>query len=374
METTLADVARVVGCSNATVSRVINNMGQVSSSMRDAVLRAMKELNYVPRPASAAAAGDAESGSSDVKPTSLLEVVHFSATSYERVSLDKTDLKIDPLSEYPPEERLSEGNWLSNSFYRTIVDGIIYEAPFWGFKPTIQVRSSLLDASFIAEINKPEVGGVLLVGEYSEQLPAFAEACAHPLVLVDLIVEGPAPVVTSDNFGGIAKAFDHLYALGHRDLGYLGGLQNVVAYRERLTAFRYKMVERNLSLNEAWVYTGNHHVATTSEWAESVLQKKKRPTAFLCANDFMAIALMKAAHRLQIPVPGALSVVGFDDIEPASLVTPALTTMRVPKFEMGRQAVQQLSVQTQLGARRNRRGSSVRLSPELIVRESSSKI
>jgi len=60
---------------------------------------------------------------------------------------------------------------------------------------------------------------VLLLGESSEQLHGFAEACAHPLVLVDLISDGPATMITSDNFSGIARAFEHVYALGHRKIG-----------------------------------------------------------------------------------------------------------------------------------------------------------
>jgi LacI family transcriptional regulator len=370
MESTLADVARAVGCSNATVSRVINNMGQVSQTMRESVLRAMKDLNYVPRPATA---NDADSSTNDTKPNALLEVIYFTDTPYERVTLDKSDLKIAPLTPCPPEERLASGNWLSNSFYRSIADGIIYEAPFWGFKPTIQIRSNLNDANFLAELNQPGKAGVLLVGEYSAQLDTFAQACQHPLVLVDLIVAGAAPIVTFDNFSGIAQAFEHLFALGHRRFGFLGGLQSAVAYRERLTAFRYKLVEHGLPIDERLIYTGNQHMATTAEWAEAVLRDPRQPTAFLCANDFMAIALLKTAHRLGIAIPGELSVVGFDDIEPASLVTPALTTVRTPTFEIGRQAVQQLCVQAKLGARRNRRGTCIRLTPELIVRESCGK-
>ena len=370
MVATLADVARVVGCSNATVSRVINNMGQVSPAMRDAVERAMRELNYVPRPSSSA---DLENGDGETRPASLLEIVFFSDAPYERLSLQDRDVTIAPPAECPPEERLSDANWLSNSFYRLIVDGIIYEAPFWGFKPTIQVRSTLDDAAFLAELNRADKAGVLLLGQYSPQLDAFAKACAHPLVFVDLIVDSAAPaaapVVTFDNVDGISKAFEHLYTLGHRSFGYLAGLQSIVAYRERLTAFRLKMIEKNLPVREDLIYTGSQDMAPSGAWAERVL-KHNPPTAFLCANDFMAIALAKAAVRLGLSIPRDISVVGFDDIEPASLVTPALTTVRVPTFEVGRQAVQQISIQLKLGNRRNRPGTRIRLAPELIVRES----
>src|SRR5258706_5935934 len=122
MLATLADVARKAGCSNATVSRVINNMGQVSSETRESVLRAMKSLNYVPRPSAPIAAPDSES-----KSNGLIEVVYFADASYEQVTLDRDGLKIGPLSQHAVENRFSSENRLSNSFYRAIMDWIICE-------------------------------------------------------------------------------------------------------------------------------------------------------------------------------------------------------------------------------------------------------
>jgi len=368
MTVTLADVARAVGCSSATVSRVINNIGPVSSETREAVLRAMKEVNYVPRP-SLTPVGD---GNGQSEKSALVEVILYCDLPYERLSVEDSNLQFAPLSKCPPEERLAESNRLSNSFYHSIVDGIVLEAPHWGYKTALVPRSDLLEPEFLAELNKTDKSGVLLVGMYGPQLEQFVQSCAHPLVLVDLMVNGPAPVVTFDNFGGIAKAFDHLYALGHRKIGCIAGPQEIVAYRERCTAFRYKMAEKNLNVDDAWIYSGPQHIAHTQQWAVKVLAKN-RPTAFICANDFMAIAAIKAAQQLGISVPRQLSVLGFDDIEPASLITPALTTLRAPTYEMGRQAVQQLELQVKLKNRRSRLGACVRLAPELIVRESTAQ-
>src|SRR5579862_4587551 len=197
MTVTLADVARAVGCSSATVSRVINNIGPVSSETREAVLRAMKEVNYVPRPSLTPTMdgnGQAEKGSA------LLEVILYCDVPYERLSVEDSKLKFGPLSDCPPEERLTEANRLSNSFYHSIVDGIVLEAPHWGYKTALVPRSDLADPEFLAELNRADKCGVLLVGMYGPQLQQFVQACAHPLVLVDLMIEGTAPVVTFDNF------------------------------------------------------------------------------------------------------------------------------------------------------------------------------
>src|SRR4029078_6241719 len=130
--------------------------------------------------------------------------------------------------------------------------------------------------------------------------------------------------VTFDNLDGISKAFDHLYALGHRRIGCVAGPQEIVASRERCTAFCYKMAEKNLPVNAAWLYAGEQHIAPTQQWALKVLEKN-RPTAFICANDWMAIGVMKAAQQLGVSVPDELSVVGFDDVDAASFITPSLT-------------------------------------------------
>jgi DNA-binding LacI/PurR family transcriptional regulator len=366
MNTTLADVARAVGCSSATVSRVINNIGPVSTETREAVFRAMKEVNYVPRPSLTPAT---DNGRPAEKGSALIEVILYCDMPYERLSVEDSKLKFGPLSNCPPEERLAETNRLSNSFYHSIVDGIVLEAPHWSYKTALVPRSDLVDPQFLADLNRTDKTGVLLVGMYGPHLQQFVQSCAHPLVLVDLVVEGHAPVVTFDNVKGIEQAFDHLYALGHRKIGCVAGPREIVAYHERCTAFRYKMAEKNLHVNESWIYTGEQHVAPTQAWAQKILGKN-RPTAFICANDWMAIAVVRAAQEAGISVPKQLSVVGFDDNEVSSLVTPALTTLRVPTYEIGRQAVQQLELQIKLSNRRSRHGVCLRLAPELIVRES----
>jgi DNA-binding LacI/PurR family transcriptional regulator len=327
----------------------------------------MKAVNYVPRPSLTPAGNGAPEKSS-----SLIEVVLYCDMPYERVSVEKSKLNFGPLSACPPEERLAENNRLSNTFYHSIVDGIALEAPHWGYKMALAPRRDLNDPEFLAELNKTDKSGVLLVGQYGPQLSQFVQSCAHPLVLVDLLIESSTPTVTFDNLDGISKAFDHLYALGHRQIGCVAGPQEIVAYRERCTAFCYKMAEKNLPVNAAWLYAGEQHIAPTQQWALKALERT-RPTAFICANDWMAIAVMKAAQQLGVSVPDQLSVVGFDDVDAASLITPSLTTLRVPAFELGRQAVQQLEVQIKLNNRRNRSNACIRLATELIVRESTAR-
>src|SRR5689334_6519028 len=134
MNATLNDIARAVGCSNATVSRVINNVGQVAPEMREAVLSAIRQFNYVPRPGAMR-----PDDSADQKETSLVELILFWDAPYEPVTYSNSNLNVGPLKEFPHEQRLNDANWLSDSFTRLIIDGVLYESPQWNFKTAIQM-------------------------------------------------------------------------------------------------------------------------------------------------------------------------------------------------------------------------------------------
>jgi len=374
MVRTVAEIGRLVGCSSATVSRALNNSGSVSVETRAAVMRALQDTQYLAKRARRRVKGVAEktgSGSSG----GLIEIVLHRHTPTEQLSLREDGLAVGPLAEFPTSaEVFSKPYQLSNSFYRHIIDGALEELTRWGHRAVIQLNGDLLNADFLEEVNRPDRGGVLLVGEHSVDLGKFIPQCMRPLVLVDLIHDAWPDVVTTDNLFGIGLAFDHLYALGHRRIGFIGRSPEVIPFEERFNSFKYKLAEAGLPFNPAWVFEGPNHIEMTSEGVKAILRQEDRPSAFLCSNDCAALGVVRAASSLGINIPGQLSVVGFDDQESASLVTPPLTTVRAPVVEMGRRAVRQLMVQLQLGDVERTRGCRVRLMPELIVRQSAAAV
>jgi len=232
----------------------------------------------------------------------------------------------------------------------------------------IRFTSDLGDASTIAEVNKPDHAGLLLMGQYSAQLKQFVESCTHPLVLIDLLHAGSVDCVTTDNHAGVSLLFNHLYKLGHRRFGFIGRCDEVGGFAERFSAFRWKLAEAGLPLVPEWVSVNLNHIEHAQAGTRRILQQSDRPTALICANDCTAIGATRAAHELGVRVPDQLSVVGFDDADFASLILPPLTTIRTPTFDIGRQAVRQLMLQIQ---HPTLRGTRVRLMPELVVRASS---
>jgi len=371
MSITAAEVGRLAGCSTATVSRALNNTGSVSARTREAIQRALRETHYLPkqtlRQRKAAAAVAAEIGT-------LVEIVFHRHSLVEHVSMDGHSLNIDPPGEMPASALRARAYQLSLSFHRQIIEGAIAELSRWGNRSVLQINHDLKEPQFLADLNKPDKCGVLLVGEENPDVCSFARECRHPLVLVDFIREGGNDVVTIDNFGGVMTAFDHLHALGHRRIGFVGFRADVPQYRERFLAYKLKLAEAGLAFNPAWIYCGFDHIETAAPVIGKLLAGNDRPTAILCASDIYAVSVIRAANNLGIDIPGQLSVVGFDDIDLAAMVTPALTTVHVPQAEMGKQAARQLMIATHFHDPERTRGCEVRVKTELVVRASTAAV
>ncbi|MBN2713254.1 MAG: LacI family DNA-binding transcriptional regulator [Planctomycetes bacterium] len=367
MAPTLEDIAKKAGCSSATVSRVLNNTGQVSDDMRQNIMKVVEDINYRPRKSEAMGLRVGRQGSRLVR-----IVVCFNCTM-ERMSLDKGRLRIEKDDDYSSADIVAESNRLSNSFYRTVVDGMIDELECWGYRAVLMPCRNLLAPEFIDEIRQDDCAGILLTGAYTNapDIAEFISACNSPLMVVDLDSEktGGNPVVTIDNFAGVGMAFDHLYSLGHRNIGFLLGVEDNFAYNERETAYRYNMAAKGLEVREEWIYRGHNMVETSAEWLGKRLGDPGRPSAFLSSSDVLALGAVRAADAVGVSIPDELSVVGFDDIEPAAAVTPPLTTVHAPTREMGALAVQQLMIAAQATSGKTL-SYKLRVMPELVVRSS----
>jgi LacI family transcriptional regulator len=367
MALTVAEIGRLAGVSAATVSRAMNNSGAVSSKARQAIQKVLQDTNYdrARRPSIAR-----KSSNSAVEGGELVEIVFHRHSPVEPISVGRGALIIGPLGWLPSSGWQSEGYQLGMSFHRRVVDGAIAELTRWRRKAALQFNSNLMDPHFLKEVNRQDKCGVLLVGEYSKDLQQFTENCRHPLVLVDFIHLGPHDVVTIDNLGGITQAFDHIHGLGHRKIGFIGARTEVEAFHERFVAFKMKMADVGLTVNPDWVYSGFEHIEQAAKGLHPILARPDRPTALVCANDCYALSVIRAASDMGLSIPQELSVIGFDDGDVASMVTPPLTTIRVPQDEMGQRAARQLMLSVQLQPPVSALGCETRVKTSLVVRQS----
>jgi LacI family transcriptional regulator len=147
---------------------------------------------------------------------------------------------------------------------------------------------------------------------------------------------GGEPDVGVDNAAGIAAMVRTLAELGHRRIAFLAGPGTLFVARERLAGYRGGLEAAGLPFDEALVVHTGFDLAG-GELAVDVLRASGRPfTAIACANDLLALGVLRRLASLGIDVPGDVSVAGFDDISTAALTAPSLSTVRLPLREMGR--------------------------------------
>lgn len=333
---TIQDVARTAGVSAMTVSRVVNGEKNVRESTRQAVLDAVERLNYSPNTAARSlAAGEATHIGLLYANPSAAYLSQFLVGALDGARRTGSHLLIEACE----GESAGEQAEATRRFAQTNVEGVILPPPLSESKP---VRRELDEA------------GIPVVS-----------------VAMGLAAEG-ALNVRIDDFEAATAMTRHLLDLGHRRIGFITGHPAHIASIERLRGFRACLAEAGLDPDEAPVEEGFFTYRSGLTAAERLLGREDRPTAIFASNDDMAAAAVNVAHRWGLDVPQDLSVVGFDDTAPATIVWPELTTVRQPVAAMAEAALHLLLAD--LKARRfggPPAATELVLDHELIVRESS---
>jgi LacI family transcriptional regulator len=183
--------------------------------------------------------------------------------------------------------------------------------------------------SYVRIARQHNVDGLVLMG-VDEGHPAITALLASPVacVAIDLPLHGRrAGFVTSDNRAGAATAVAHLHALGHRRIATITGPANSLPATERLAGYRYRTARLGLPYRREYVETGDFFLDSGRSAMRRLLALDEPPTAVFAAGDEMAIGAMDALVEAGLDVPGQVSVVGYDDVEAAALIRPALTTV-----------------------------------------------
>lgn len=162
-----------------------------------------------------------------------------------------------------------------------------------------------------------------------------------PIVVVDPSEAQPTGWMTiaGTNWAGAKAATEHLIALGHRRIGWVGGPLESQASSDRLHGYRAALQSARIPIDESIETNGDFTVEFGRSAATTLLALEDSPTALVAANDETAIGVIEAARALGLRVPQDLSVTGYDGIPQASWTTPRLTTVRQPLVDMGRMAI-----------------------------------
>jgi LacI family transcriptional regulator, galactose operon repressor len=176
-------------------------------------------------------------------------------------------------------------------------------------------------------------------------------------------------VITSDNRNGCRIAVEHLLALGHRRIAYVRGSETFTADAPRLAGFRKAVRRAGLAPADTPELQGDGRFEGGERAVRELFRDGRRVTGIACYNDITAIGALRALRNLGMRVPHDVSVIGIDDIAPASWVVPALTTVAQQRAEMGRLAMERLIAAIE-GTEDPAAARTVRLPMSLTVRES----
>ncbi len=330
----IQDIARAAGVSHTTVSRALHDNPLISGEVRVQIQQLADRMGYTPN-------GVAQSLKGQRTQTIGLVVTSISDPFVGRVvrGIEEEALQSGlnvflGVSYNDPERELA----VIESFHRRRVDGVI-------------IAASLISAQ-------------------------HAERLAHiniPTVLINQQSEAPYPLfhtVSSDDLSGACLAIRHLIDLGHRRIAYLGAGNRPRSNRLRLEGCRAGLAAAGIPLADELVRIApsEHHYYTDDVADGQALSQDliaAGATALFCYNDMLAVGALLACRAAGRSVPDEISIVGYDDIELAQYVTPALTTIHQPRLRLGQQALQMLRSLLQ-----NAPVEDVRLPVELVRRAS----
>ena len=305
MSVRMKDIAKRCHVSIKTVSNVINHLPNVGEETRQAVLEAIRELNYVP---------NLQARSLVMKQPGAKSQLGYRIGCIFPAGLSKYE----------------------NSYFTMIFKGIEEE---------LCAREQQL--SFIASITELEENPLkmnwLLSTEQTDALISFvgpdyrdfARIAALPLVLIGKQKEYES--VSIDKFGGIADLVEHLCGLGHTRFGYIGPLKD-----DRFRAFRLELEQQGIPLKEEYFFDSPFGFEAGKETARKLLKLSTLPTALCCASDYTAIGVMHTLLAAGLRIPQDLSVTGYDNLPESALIYPPLTTVNINKEGIGRIAVRAL--------------------------------
>lgn len=289
----ISDVARQAGVSTATVSRFLR--GQRVHA-EDAIRRAVEDLGY--RPAAAA--------------RSLRSGVHYA------------------IAVVVPD--------VTNPFFAGLVKGIesvCRSGPYSVFLVNTDENSELED-SVVASIMQRVDGIILAPATEQDKTPTHVDEAGMPLVFVDRELPGQRfDCVLVDNPGGARSAATYLAGLGHTRIAVISGPLNTTPGRERHEAFVAAVEDLGGEMPEHYREIADFRESGGYQAMLRLLALPVPPTAVFCANNLMTVGALKALNSMRVRVPQDLSIIGFDDLDLATLLWPPLTVIDRPVVEQG---------------------------------------
>ncbi len=310
---TLIDIARIAKVAPMTVSRVINDKGYVSAEVRQRVQKAIDKLEY--------------------HPNALARSLKSQKTHVVGILLP--DIK-NPFSAE-----------LAGSIQQELL-----ERGYSAFLCTTEQSEQREQAALSAFFDHRMAGIVVATLETRSGDEALERFMRRGMPIVCVGREPGLPSVdrvTANHWRGGFDAVEHLIALGHKRIGYIGASAMHAGRLRRFDGFRDALQQHGLAVYEEWIVgpagdsgPGYSTLADGYAGMQRLLDQSRRPTAIFSRNDFTAMGALSAARDRGLQIPGDIAIVGFDNVPLSAFTTPPLTTVEQPTAEQGRRAAQML--------------------------------
>lgn len=334
---TMQDVAERAGVSIQTVSNLVNGREHLmAGKTRDRVAEAMVVLDYRP---------------------------NMTARGLRSAKTNELGfLVVD-----------DEAKFLADPMNGTVMAGAGEVTREFGYGLLIQsARLGEIDDGLLSPLLESRVDGAIL---YLSGGPSDRDVyikrvgeLGHPCVLFGEAREGEIPSVTAANADGSYRLATHLLEKGHRRIAFIGGSAPWPMIEQRHAGYRSALLDQGIEpARELQLFRGRWEPADGAAMAEALLSLRHPPTAIMAANDVVALGVFRSARDRGLRIPEDVAVTGFNDFDFAAFLHPALTTVSLPVFEMGKAAAK--IVLDQLEGQEE--GLSRDFPVEVIVRDSS---
>lgn len=306
MSLTIKDIARMAGVSTATVSRVINNNNSgFSEDTKEKILKIMEENDY--------------------RPSSLARSLVTKRSNIIGVLL--------------PD--------ISNPFFPDLVKGIEDTANIMGYNIILCNSNDDVkkEEEYLKILREKYVDGIIYTTVISTEEEGLKRIIDYkiPCVLLDRSINhNNIPLVYVDSEISMYNITKYLIEKGHSKIAYISGPLYSASPNLRLVGYKKALKEANIKIDNALIKEGNYKFDGGKECMLALIKEGLNFTAVACGNDVMALGAIEALKENNIKVPEDISITGFDNIFTSSLITPALTTVSLPIYNMGCTAAKQL--------------------------------
>ncbi len=303
---TIKDIARELGISVSTVSRALRDTYDVSQETRDKVLAKAEELNYKP---------------------------NFNATGLVQNSTRKIGILIPSITNY---------------YFSTVITGIQEMALENGFTIVLYITNDApeIEAKMLRELTLSSLDGLLVcITSKTESQERFAEVIEEglPVVFFDRIMnmEGTSKVMQGDQNGAF-KAVEHLVGQGYKRIAHITGPEGLLLTQNRFLGYQQALEHFQLPFNPDWIIHSGFSRNHGKDDMRTLLNNNNRPDAVFAVCDPKAIGALLALKEAGI-VPGRdIGVIGFTNDPMGEVVSPTLTTIAEPAYEIGRRSCELL--------------------------------